>query len=129
MALSVVAAVLLGLLLRIRFSLSAPDIDVLEFLGVPRKTLLAAAVLDVLAVSGLGALLGVAGMFTLGSGLEGVAGDWVREATGLRPGRLFEPALVDFLLAVSLPAVAVALAAPAAFARLRRPLLLRLRGH
>jgi hypothetical protein len=68
-------------------------------------------------------------MFTLGWGLEGVAGAWVREATGLRPGRLFEPALVDCLLAASLPAVAVVLAAPAAFARLRRPLLLRLRGR
>jgi hypothetical protein len=120
------AAVLLGLVLRGRFALVAPDIDVLEFVGVPRRTLLGATIVDVLAVSGMGCLLGLAGVAVLSWGLEDALRGWVREATGLRARGLFRLGAADVLTVVGLPLIAVALTLPAAIARLRRPLLDRL---
>lgn len=125
--LTAVAAVLLGLLLRSRVILNAPDIDVLESVGVPPSVLFRATLLDVLAVSGIGAAAGLLGAWALSRLLEGSLSRALRDATGVRVDDLLVIIPSDAAVSLVLPLVAVALTAPLVRSRLRRPLLGRLK--
>lgn len=126
--LTTVAAVLLGLLLRSRVVLNAPDVDVLESIGVAPSVLFRAALVDVLAVSGVGAMAGLFGAWSLVGLLEGTLSRALREATGIRPEDLLAITSAEAAVSLVVPVVAVALTAPLIRSRMQRPLLDRLRS-